>query len=62
MYNGPRPWAARQAQWRLFRELGADGVVIPADSTADTGVQLGGEPTAPPVWWLRPATKPDSTR
>ena len=32
MYNGPRPWAARQAQWRLFRELGANGVVIPADS------------------------------
>jgi D-alanyl-D-alanine carboxypeptidase/D-alanyl-D-alanine-endopeptidase (penicillin-binding protein 4) len=61
MYNGPRPWAARQAQWRLFRELGADGVVIPADSTAETGVQLGGEPTAPPVWWQRPEAKSDTT-
>ena len=29
MYNGGRPWAARQAQWKLFRELGANGVVIP---------------------------------
>jgi D-alanyl-D-alanine carboxypeptidase/D-alanyl-D-alanine-endopeptidase (penicillin-binding protein 4) len=61
MYNGPRPWAARQAQWRLFRELGADGVVIPADSTADTSIQLGGEPTAPPAWWQRPEPK-DSTK
>jgi D-alanyl-D-alanine carboxypeptidase/D-alanyl-D-alanine-endopeptidase (penicillin-binding protein 4) len=60
MYNGPRPWAARQAQWRLFRELGADGVVIPADSTPDASVQLGGEPTAPPVWWQRPAARADS--
>ncbi len=33
MYNGRRPWAARQAQWQLFRDLGADGVVIPTDST-----------------------------
>ena len=34
MYNGSRPGAARQAQWKLFRELGANGVVIPADSIA----------------------------
>ena len=32
MYNGGRPWAARQAQWKLFRELGANGVVIPTDT------------------------------
>ena len=24
MYNGPRPWAARQAQWRLFRRAGRE--------------------------------------
>ena len=35
MYNGRRPGAARQAQWKLFRELGANGVVIPADSIDD---------------------------
>ncbi len=51
MYNGPRPAAARLAQWRLFRELGANGVVIPADSIADTPVQLGGDATAVPSWW-----------
>jgi serine-type D-Ala-D-Ala carboxypeptidase/endopeptidase (penicillin-binding protein 4) len=43
MYNGSRPWAARQAQWKLFRELGADGVVIPTDSTPAPPVQLGGD-------------------
>ena len=35
MYNGRRPYAARQAQWKLFRELGANGVVIPTDSAAN---------------------------
>jgi D-alanyl-D-alanine carboxypeptidase/D-alanyl-D-alanine-endopeptidase (penicillin-binding protein 4) len=43
MYNGNRPWAARQAQWRLFRELGANGVVIPADTVPVPPVQLGGD-------------------
>ena len=43
MYNGTRPWAARQAQWKLFRELGANGVVIPADSAPPPPVQLGGD-------------------
>lgn len=43
MYNGGRPRAARQAQWRLFRELGANGVVIPADTAAAPEMQLGGE-------------------
>ena len=43
MYNGNRPWAARQAQWKLFRELGADGVVIPTDSVPAPPVQLGSD-------------------
>ena len=43
MYNGGRPWAARQAQWKLFRELGANGVVIPSDTLPEPPVQLGGE-------------------
>ena len=53
MYNGGRPWAARQAQWKLFRELGAHGVVIPTDTLPEPPpVQLGGEQTAPPpAWW-----------
>lgn len=53
MYNGSRPGAARMAQWKLFRELGANGVVIPADTTTAEPVQLGGEQTAPPDWWPR---------
>jgi D-alanyl-D-alanine carboxypeptidase/D-alanyl-D-alanine-endopeptidase (penicillin-binding protein 4) len=32
IYNGRRVHSARQSQWMLFRALGADGVVIPADS------------------------------
>jgi D-alanyl-D-alanine carboxypeptidase/D-alanyl-D-alanine-endopeptidase (penicillin-binding protein 4) len=51
MYNGTRPWAARQAQWRLFRELGANGVVIPADTIPVPPVQLGGDETTRPAWW-----------
>jgi D-alanyl-D-alanine carboxypeptidase/D-alanyl-D-alanine-endopeptidase (penicillin-binding protein 4) len=43
MYNGSRVHAARQAQWSLFRTLGAEGVVIPSDSV-ETEAQLGGEP------------------
>lgn len=43
MYNGGRPWAARQAQWKLFRELGADGVVIPTDSVPAPPVQMGSD-------------------
>ncbi len=45
MYNGRRVWAARQAQWALFRELGATGVVIPADSLDSD--HLGGDATPP---------------
>ncbi len=51
MYNGGRPWAARQAQWKLFRELGANGVVIPTDTLPEPLVQLGGEVTGTPAWW-----------
>jgi hypothetical protein len=43
MYNGTRPWAARQAQWKLFRDLGADGVVIPTDSVPAPPVQMGSD-------------------
>ncbi|MGE5232204.1 MAG: hypothetical protein ACM3NS_10705, partial [Deltaproteobacteria bacterium] len=35
LYNGSRPWAARKAEWQLFRKLGGNGVVIPSDSTPD---------------------------
>lgn len=60
MYNGPRPWAARQAQWRLFRELGANGVVIPADSIPEAPVQLGGDQTAVPTWFADSLISPDT--
>jgi serine-type D-Ala-D-Ala carboxypeptidase/endopeptidase (penicillin-binding protein 4) len=50
MYNGRRPWAARQAQWQLFRDLGADGVVIPTDSTPAPPVQMGGDALDRPTW------------
>ena len=43
MYNGNRVHAARQSQWLLFKALGIDGVVIPADSL-DTDVMGGSEP------------------
>ena len=61
LYNGNRPAAARQAQWNLFRLLGADGVVIPADTTSGEPVQLGGEQTAPPSWWPTAASEADTT-
>jgi D-alanyl-D-alanine carboxypeptidase/D-alanyl-D-alanine-endopeptidase (penicillin-binding protein 4) len=51
MYNGSRPWAARQVQWKLFRELGANGVIIPADTVPINPEQLGGEGEAQPSWW-----------
>jgi serine-type D-Ala-D-Ala carboxypeptidase/endopeptidase (penicillin-binding protein 4) len=41
MYNGPRVWSAKQQQWKLFRLLGAEGVIIPEDSLS-IGTQLGG--------------------
>ncbi len=48
MYNGPRVWAARQEQWKLFRLLGAQGVILPIDSMDAIG-QLGGENREPPA-------------
>jgi PBP4 family serine-type D-alanyl-D-alanine carboxypeptidase len=62
MYNGGRPWAARQAQWKLFRELGANGVVIPTDTLPEPPVQLGGEASAPPPsWWQAGDAQQDTT-
>jgi PBP4 family serine-type D-alanyl-D-alanine carboxypeptidase len=61
LYNGGRPGAARQEQWKLFRLLGADGVVIPADTTSAEPPQLGGEQTAPPAWWPKTTASADST-
>jgi hypothetical protein len=55
MYNGSRPGAARRAQWSLFRLLGANGVVIPADTSSAEPPQLGGELTAAPEWWQAPS-------
>lgn len=60
MYNGSRPGAARQEQWKLFRVLGASGVVIPADTTLAEPAQLGGEQTAPPDWWPGDSLAADS--
>ena len=59
MYNGSRPGAARRAQWNLFRLLGANGVVIPADTSSAEPPQLGGEQTETPEWWQ--STNPDTT-
>ena len=58
MYNGPRPGAARRAQWNLFRQLGADGVVIPTDTSTVEPPQLGSDETTTPDWW--PQSVPDS--
>jgi serine-type D-Ala-D-Ala carboxypeptidase/endopeptidase (penicillin-binding protein 4) len=60
MYNGPRPATARQEQWNLFRELGANGVVIPTDPAMVPLVQLGGDEAARPAW-LPDLVAPDST-
>ena len=38
--------AARMEQWRLFRLLGAEGVIIPQDST-EIATKLGGESREP---------------
>lgn len=61
MYNGSRPGAARAAQWQLFRVLGANGVVIPADTSSAEGPQLGSDDTSPPDWWTKAATPSDSS-
>ena len=61
LYNGRRPNAARQEQWKLFRLLGADGIVIPADTSSAEPPQLGGEQTAPPDWWPTTTAAADSS-
>jgi serine-type D-Ala-D-Ala carboxypeptidase/endopeptidase (penicillin-binding protein 4) len=61
MYNGARPGAARRAQWNLFQELGANGVVIPADTSTAEPPQFGGEQTAPPEWWPSAGSESDSS-
>ena len=60
MYNGSRPGAARSAQWKLFRLLGANGVVIPADTAMVEPPQLGSDETAAPAWWPQAAAVADS--
>ena len=52
MYNGGRPQAARQEEWRIFRTLGAEGITIPAEHEVDgEPAQLGGDDAElpPPV-------------
>ena len=61
MYNGNRPNAARQEQWKLFRLLGADGAVIPADTASAEPLQLGGEQTAAPDWWPAATAESDTS-
>jgi hypothetical protein len=75
LYNGSRPWAARKVEWKLFRELGAHGVVIPSDTLPETVLpHLGGEEESDfvPAWKADsadttieddsiPAPPPDST-
>ena len=46
MYNGGSVYAAKQAEWTLFRLLGANGVVVPLDM--DSGGALGSTPDEPP--------------
>jgi len=48
LYNGTRPTAAREEQWRLFRLLGADGVLVPT-GTAIVGSQFGDDPATTPL-------------
>jgi serine-type D-Ala-D-Ala carboxypeptidase/endopeptidase (penicillin-binding protein 4) len=59
MYNGSRPGAARRAQWNLFRLLGANGVVIPADTSSTEPLQLGGEQADTTEGWIKAGT-PDT--
>ena len=61
MYNGSRPGAARRAQWKLFQDLGANGMVIPADTTTLEPPQLGSDETTTPEWWSKAALVQDSS-
>jgi serine-type D-Ala-D-Ala carboxypeptidase/endopeptidase (penicillin-binding protein 4) len=44
MYNGGSQYSARQAQWELFRKLGAHGIVVPTELGDDTAA---GGPSVP---------------
>ena len=44
MYNGGAQYSARQAQWDLFRKLGAHGITVPTD----IGDAAGGPSLPPP--------------
>lgn len=46
-YEGHRTSSARQAQWRLFRMLGADGVSVPADTFSTDDGAFGSDDDAP---------------
>lgn len=48
LYNGSRPTTAREEQWKLFRLLGADGILVPTGAGL-VGAQFGGDAIAPPV-------------
>jgi PBP4 family serine-type D-alanyl-D-alanine carboxypeptidase len=43
MYNGGAQYSARQAQWDLFRKLGAHGITVPTD----IGDEAAGGPSIP---------------
>ncbi|MEP7227827.1 MAG: D-alanyl-D-alanine carboxypeptidase/D-alanyl-D-alanine-endopeptidase [Gemmatimonadales bacterium] len=60
MYNGTRSGAARRAQWNLFRLLGANGVIIPADTSSAEPPQLGSDETTPPDWWPKTSNAADA--
>ncbi len=43
MYDGRRSYNAKQAEWDLFRRLGAHGVVVPTDAINAGGTDEGGK-------------------
>jgi D-alanyl-D-alanine carboxypeptidase/D-alanyl-D-alanine-endopeptidase (penicillin-binding protein 4) len=64
LYNGGRPWAARKAEWQLFRKLGGNGVIIPNDSLPDALVpHFGGDEETDfiPAWKVDSADTVDVT-
>ncbi|HLQ22891.1 MAG TPA: D-alanyl-D-alanine carboxypeptidase, partial [Gemmatimonadales bacterium] len=64
LYNGGRPWAARKAEWQLFRKLGGNGVIIPSDSLPDALVpHFGGDEETDfiPAWKVDSADTVDVT-
>ena len=63
LYNGSRPWAARKAEWQLFRKLGGNGVIIPSDSLPDALVShFGGDEETDfvPAWRVDSADTSDT--